>query len=99
MFSIAYILSLAISVYILIIILQVAISWLIAFDVINAENEQARNLVNLLKKATDPVYKPLRKYIPPVGGIDLTPLVVIIALQLIDRFIVWGLIGSMAYRF
>ncbi len=94
MYFIAYLLSLAINFYILIIILQVAISWLITFDVINVENQQARNLVNLLKKATDPVYKPIRKYVPPIGGIDLTALVVIIGLQLIEH-LVWRLLFGM----
>ncbi len=85
----AYLLSLAIDVYIVIIVLQVAVSWLIAFDVINSSNEQAKNLTGLLGKLTDPVYKPLKKYIPPVGGIDITPLVVILALSIV-RSLVFG---------
>ncbi len=75
-------LSAAVNIYLLIIIIQVALSWLVAFEVVNDKNEAAQNLTNLLKKCTDPVYKPLRKYIPPVGGIDITPLVVIIGLQI-----------------
>lgn len=74
--------SLAVDVYIGIIILQVVINWLIIFDVINAKNEQAQNLIALLAKATDPVYKPLKKYIPAIGGIDITPIVVILGLNL-----------------
>lgn len=91
MYMIAYLLSLCINIYILIIIIQVALSWLIAFNVVNEDNEQAKNLGALLKKATDPVYVPLRKYVPPIGGIDLTPLIVIIALQLIEHFVIGGL--------
>ena len=53
--------------------------------------------MQLLKKLTDPVYKPLRKYIPPIGGIDITPLIVIIGLQLIDYLVVWKLFGRMMY--
>lgn len=86
---IGYLLSLAIDIYILIIIIQVAVSWLIAFDVINASNPQAQNLINLLKRATDPVYKPIQKYVPPIGGIDITPLIVIIGLSLIRRLIIY----------
>lgn len=91
MYTIAYLLSLCINIYILIIIVQVALSWLIAFNVVNEDNEHAKNLGALLKKATDPVYTPIRKYVPPIGGIDLTPLIVIIALQLIEHFIIGGL--------
>ena len=69
--------------YIIVIILQVALSWLIAFDVINSGNEAAIKLTEALKKMTDPVYTPIRKFIPPIGGIDITPLIVIIAIQLL----------------
>ena len=92
-----YLISLALNIYILIIILQVAISWLIAFEVIHTENEAAKNLINLLKKATDPVYKPIRKYIPPIGGIDLTPLIVIILLQVAASIIMGGISSMMYY--
>ncbi|MAI62568.1 MAG: hypothetical protein CBB87_08845 [Micavibrio sp. TMED27] len=82
--------NMAISIYIFIIVLQVIINWLIIFDVINVKNQQAQNLINLLKRATDPVYKPIKKYVPPIGGIDVTPLVVIIGLNLISSLL-WGL--------
>ncbi len=83
-----YIINLAFDIYIGVIIVQVVVSWLIAFDVINATNEQARNLVDLLKRATDPIYKPLQKYIPPVGGIDITPLIVILLLSLLRQALI-----------
>ncbi len=85
------IISFLVQLYILIIIIQVGMSWLIAFELVNEENEAARNLTNLLKKLTDPVYKPVRKYVPPIGGIDLTPLVVIIGIQ----FLMWFLFTLM----
>lgn len=79
------ILSFAITVYIWIIIIQVLISWLVVFDVINVNNQKAQNLIGLLKKATDPVFKPLQKYIPAIGGIDITPIVVILGLTFLER--------------
>lgn len=88
-----YFINLGFDIYIGIIVVQVVVSWLIAFDVINSANEQARNLVALLQRATDPVYKPLQKYIPPIGGIDVTPLVVILLLSVLRRVIVGFLIG------
>lgn len=88
MYIIGAFLSLCVQIYILVIILQVALSWLIAFDIVNENNQAARNLGDLLKKLTDPVYKPLRKYIPPIGGIDITPLIVIIGIQLLAGLII-----------
>ena len=55
MYNLIYLINLAVDIYIGIIIVQVAVSWLIAFDVINAGNKQAQNLIALLRKVTDPV--------------------------------------------
>ncbi|MDP7143228.1 MAG: YggT family protein [Alphaproteobacteria bacterium] len=74
-------------IYFWIIIISVVISWLIAFDVVNARSAQAQNLIRLLNKATDPVYRRLRKFIPDIGGIDITPMIVIFALVLLQNFI------------
>lgn len=87
--AILSLISLAITIYIWIIIIQVLISWLIIFDVINVNNAQAQNLIKLMKKLTDPVFKPLQKYIPPIGGIDITPIIVILGLSLLQRAL-WG---------
>ena len=88
---ILFLFSSAIDIYIGIIIVQVAVSWLINFEVINAGSPQAKNLIRLLQKATDPVYKPLRKYIPPIGGIDITPIIVILGLNLF-RGLIFGIL-------
>ena len=82
--------STAITIYIWIILIQVLISWLVVFEVINVNNKQAQNLIALLKKATDPVFTPLRKIIPPIGGIDVTPIVVILGLSLLQRALYGG---------
>lgn len=89
--------SWAISAYIFIIILQVAISWLVVFGVMNLNNPQARNLMNLLARLTEPVMSRVRRYVPPIGGIDLTPIIVIIGLQILSwalgRLLMASMIG------
>ena len=79
-----WLVSTIVNILVLIIVVQVALSWLVAFEIVNAKNEAAQNLTNLTKKVTDPIYTPLKKYIPPVGGIDITPLVVIFGLYLVQ---------------
>jgi YggT family protein len=81
------VLLIILDVYSWIIIAGAVVSWLIAFEVINVKNEQAQNLVNLLSRLTEPVYKPLRKYIPPLGGVDVTPIVVLFLIFLIELII------------
>jgi len=89
---IGFIISMAVSLYCFVIILQVAISWLVAFEIVNANNEAAKNLTALLKKLTDPVYTPLRKYVPPIGGIDIVPLIVLVGVQIFG-----GILASLFY--
>lgn len=73
--------------YFWVIIASVAISWLVIFGVLNAGKPEAQKLISLLNKATEPVYKPLRKYIPPIGGIDITPIIVIIGIHIAQRVV------------
>jgi len=82
------ILLLLLDVFLWIIIIQVALSWLIAFNVVNTSNPQARNFVTLLDKITSPVFKPLRKFIPAIGGIDITPIIVIFGIYLLQNLVV-----------
>lgn len=98
MYFLAKLLSWSIQLYTWIIILDVAVSWLLVFRVLNTENPQAANLVRLLKRATDPVMKPVRKYVPPIGGIDITPIIVIIGLMILNS-LVWNLLGPGFYPY
>ncbi|MCM2344374.1 MAG: YggT family protein [Alphaproteobacteria bacterium] len=95
---IGQLLHFALQIYFYIIIAGVIISWLIHFEVLNAKNPQAQNLINLLNRATEPVYKPLRKYIPAIGGIDITPIVVIFAIVMLQELVIRLFIVN-PYRF
>jgi YggT family protein len=88
MFFIGQLLLLALQIYSWIIIASVIISWLVAFEVINVKNEQAQNLLRALDKVTKPVYDPLRKFIPPIGGIDVTPIVVLFGIYILEQIVV-----------
>ena len=91
MYLLAKLITTAIDIYIWIVIAEVVLSWLLVFGVINTKNPQAHNLMKLINKATDPVMSRVRKYIPPIGGIDLTPIVVIFGLSLV-KTLVWRLL-------
>ena len=86
--AIGKLLLLALDIFFCIMIIQVALSWLIVFNVINVSNPQARNFIDLLQKVTDPIFRPLRKYIPPIGGIDITPIVVIFGIYLLQSLVI-----------
>lgn len=63
---------------------QVILSWLTAFNVINTSNEHVRRALQALDRLTEPLYRPLRKVLPDFGGLDFSPLI----LLLIDGFLV-----------
>ncbi len=88
LFFIGSLINMAMAIYVFIVILEVGLSWLVALEIVNADNDAAQRLGALLSRFTAPAYKFLRKYIPPVGGIDLSPMVLIIAVQVIGGMIV-----------
>jgi YggT family protein len=63
------------------IILSAIISWLFAFDVINHRNRFVNQFASFLDAVTGPILAPFRRLIPPLGGIDISPIIAILALQ------------------
>ncbi len=67
----------------LVIIIQAVLSWLIAFDVINRYNQIVQSFWSFSNALTEPLLRPFRRVIPPIGGVDITPILALIALQLV----------------
>jgi YggT family protein len=76
-----------IDLYIFVIIAAVVVSWLIAFGVLNTYNHLARSLVQMLDALTEPVFRRVRRIIPPLGGLDLSPLIVLIFLEALQMLV------------
>ncbi|ATY33241.1 YggT family protein [Sphingomonas psychrotolerans] len=68
-----------------IIIVQAILSWLIAFNVINTHNEYVGAIWRALKTITDPIYRPIRRVLPDFGGLDLSPMVVLVILLILQQ--------------
>jgi len=73
-----------IDLYTWVIIIAVVKSWLIAFGVVNTYNRFARAVIGFLDAVTEPVFRQVRRVIPPLGGLDISPLIVLILLQFIS---------------
>jgi YggT family protein len=67
------------------IIISVVASWLVAFGVINTRNMAVYRLLDILNRATDPILRPIRRLIPPMGGLDLSPMVVLLIIYVLQR--------------
>ena len=85
-----------IGLYIFIVLLAVVASWLIAFGVLNTRNDLARALINFLDALTEPVFRRVRRIVPPIVGIDLSPMIVFIILiaiqKLVDSYVIMALV-------
>ena len=72
------------------VIVAVIVSWLTAFNVINEHNNFVRSLLRILIALTDPVFRQVRRVIPPISGLDLSPIVVILLIGTIKYTIGWA---------
>jgi YggT family protein len=75
--------------YIYILIASAILSWLIAFNVVNTRNDIVRGIASFLYVVTEPVLRPIRNMLPSMGGIDLSPLVLMIGLIFLEKLIYW----------
>ena len=75
---------------------QVIISWLVAFNVLNSSSQGLRAFVNALDRITEPLYRPIRRIMPDFGGIDFSPLVLLLLIQVL-RMLLAGVAAELAY--
>ena len=68
-------------------IVQVILSWLYAFNVINPSSGFMRSLVEVMDRITAPLYRPIRKLLPDFGGIDFSPLVLLLAIAIVSKLL------------
>ena len=81
---------LVLDLYWWVVIIAVIVSWLIAFNVINTYNTFVRSLLRGLEALTEPVFRRVRKVVPPIGGLDLSPLIVLVVIWFIQYSLFWA---------
>jgi YggT family protein len=78
---------LLLNLYIYLLIAAAILSWLIAFNVINTRNQFVATVGDFLYRITEPVLRPIRNLLPNMGGIDISPVILILIIILIERVI------------
>jgi YggT family protein len=78
-----------ITLYIWILIASAILSWLVAFNVVNQRNPIVANLGEFLYRITEPALRPIRAFLPNLGGIDVSPVILILLLLFLQRIIFW----------
>jgi YggT family protein len=91
--SLLILITQVIQLYIWIVIIGAVLSWLIAFNVINTQNRFVYTVVDIIYRVTEPVLAPLRRILPDLGGIDISPVVLLLLLYFVQNLI-WELYGS-----
>lgn len=91
--SLLILITQVIQLYIWVVIIGAVLSWLIAFNVINTQNRFVYTVVDIIYRVTEPVLAPLRRILPDLGGIDISPVVLLLLLYFVQNLI-WELYGS-----
>ena len=82
------VLLIVIDIYIYLLVAMAILSWLIAFNVLNTRNRFVAVVIDFLYRITEPALRPLRRIIPTIGGIDISPAVLILLLFFVQRLII-----------
>lgn len=80
-----------------VIIGQVILSWLVAFNVLNTSSGGVRAFLSALDRVTEPLYRPIRRFMPDFGGIDFSPIVLLLLIQIV-RILLGGVAADVAFE-
>ena len=94
MIELILLISQLISMYEFLILASVVISWLFAFGIVNPYNQFARAIWNFLQTVTEPALRPIRAMLPDLGGIDISPIILLIALEFIKGVVLVNLMKA-----
>jgi YggT family protein len=78
------------------IIANAILSWLVAFDIINLRNRTVYMIAHFLDAVTRPVLRPFQRFIPPLGGVDVTPIIALLVIQGIRIYILPMIFGPLS---
>lgn len=71
-----------------VVILMIIMSWLFAFNVINGRNEFVATIWRIVNALTEPALRPIRRFMPNLSGIDISPLILFLAIYILERVII-----------
>ncbi|MBN9257791.1 MULTISPECIES: YggT family protein [unclassified Mesorhizobium] len=77
----------ALSLYWWVIIASAIFSWLYAFNVVNPRNQVVGTIGNMLYRLTEPVLRPIRRFMPDLGGVDISPIIVLLVIFFLQQFL------------
>ena len=94
MYAFLNLVSTVISIYIWLLIAQAVLSWLVAFGIVNRYNRVVATIGDFLWRVTEPLLRPIRSFLPNFGGIDISPVILILLLMFLRRLILYDLASA-----
>ncbi|HEX5319174.1 MAG TPA: YggT family protein [Stellaceae bacterium] len=95
--AVLWLINTLITIYIWLLIAQAVLSWLLAFGVINRYNRAVAVAGDFLYRITEPALRPIRSFLPNFGGVDISPIILILVLLFIERLLVYD-VAPFFYR-
>ena len=92
---IVWLLITVIDMYVMLLIVSVIISWLVAFNIVNTGNRFVFMVGDFLYRITEPALRPIRNVLPNLGGIDISPIILILGLKFLERVVLSFASGGM----
>lgn len=94
--SILWLFDTLVSIYTWVLIASAVLSWLVAFNVVNTRSPVVAQIGDILYRVTEPALRPIRRFMPNLGGVDISPIILIIGLIFI-RNLVFEMFGSVRF--
>ncbi|MCB1972137.1 MAG: YggT family protein [Geminicoccaceae bacterium] len=93
MIAICQLVDTVISLYIWLLIASVVLTWLVAFNVVNTGNRFVYQIGEFLHRITEPALRPIRNFLPSMGGLDISPMILILGLMFLRTLLISDVLG------
>ena len=88
MYAIFWLIDTVLGIFIMLVFAQVVLSWLVGFNVVNTRNRFVYLVGDFLHRVTEPALRPIRRMVPNFGGIDVSPMVLLVALYFVRLLLI-----------
>ena len=98
MYAVANLIDTVVSIYLTLLFASVILTWLVQFNIVNPRQPLVHQIGTFLYRITEPALAPIRRFLPNFGGIDISPVILILILHFARNLIIYDVLLPMAYR-
>lgn len=93
--ALIYIINTLASLYFWVVLIMVVLSWLVGFNIINPYNQFVQTIQRFCRAATEPLLGPIRRFMPDLGGLDISPIILLVGIEALRILLVSMLLGRL----